>query len=94
MAAGRLRPCGWALAAPASAQVLPGAVQPGRDRVGPAVPTEPDFDFSIVAPHRSAVPRAVDEVHFKLADLKIVGSKTIPADYFRPLYADKIGLRT
>ncbi len=78
--------------APVTAQVaLPGAVQPGRDRTGPATPTQPDFDFSIVTPHRSAVPRAVDEVHFKLTDVKIAGAKTITAESFRPLYADLIG---
>lgn len=75
----------------AGAQVLPGAVQPGRDRTGPVAPPEPDFDFSIVAPHRSAVPRAVDEVHFKLADIKITGATTIPASTFRPYYQDLIG---
>ncbi|HEY0107323.1 MAG TPA: ShlB/FhaC/HecB family hemolysin secretion/activation protein [Rhizomicrobium sp.] len=79
------------IAMPAAAQVLPGAVQPGRDRPGPATPSQPDFDFSIVTPHRSAVPRAVDEVHFKLSDVKIVGAKTIAAAYFRPLYAGLIG---
>ncbi|HEV2652582.1 MAG TPA: ShlB/FhaC/HecB family hemolysin secretion/activation protein [Rhizomicrobium sp.] len=78
-------------AIPAQSQVLPGAVQPGRDRVGPALPAQPDFDFSIVAPHRSAVPRAVDEVHFKLAGLKITGATTIPADFFHPFYESKIG---
>ncbi len=76
---------------PANAQVLPGAVQPGRDRPGPALPSQPDFDFSIVAPHRSPVPRAVDEVHFKLTDIKIAGTKTIAAAYFRPLYENLIG---
>ena len=78
-------------ASPALAQVLPGAVQPGRDRQGPAAPSQPDFDFSIVTPHRSAVPRAVDEVHFKLSDVKIVGSVKIPAEQFRALYAGLIG---
>jgi len=78
--------------ASATAQVtLPGAVQPGRDREPPATPATPDFDFSIVTPHRSAVPRAVDEVHFKLADIKITGTKTIPAESFRPLYAGMVG---
>ena len=80
-----------ALATPAGAQVLPGAVQPGRDRSGPALPTQPDFDFSIEAPHRSAVPRAVDEVHFKLSDIKISGATTITAPTFRPLYQGLIG---
>jgi hemolysin activation/secretion protein len=75
----------------ASAQALPGAVEPGRDRPGPAAPTNPDFDFNIVTPHRSAVPRAVDEVHFKLTDIKITGATTIPADRFRDLYAGLIG---
>ena len=74
------------------AQVLPGAVTPGRDRPGPPVPTQtPDFDFSIVAPHRSPVPRAVDEVHFKLTGIMITGATTIPPNDFRPLWADKIG---
>jgi hemolysin activation/secretion protein len=79
------------LAMPAQAQVLPGAVQPGRDRQGPTAPAQPDFDFSIVTPHRSAVPRAVDEVHFKLSAIKIVGAVTIPASEFRPFYAGLIG---
>jgi hemolysin activation/secretion protein len=79
------------ISVPAHAQALPGAVQPGRDRPGPPVPPPPDFDFSIVTPHRSAVPRAVDEVHFKLVDIKIDGATTIPASTFRPLYDGLIG---
>ena len=71
--------------------MLPGAVTPGRDRPGPAVPGQPDFDFSIIAPHRSPVPKAVDEVHFQLSDIKIVGAVTIPASHFRPLYENLIG---
>jgi hemolysin activation/secretion protein len=77
------------------AQQLPAAVpnsdtaKPGR--TGPEIPTTPDFDFSIVAPHRSAVPRAVDEVHFKLVDIQIAGATTIPAAAFRPLYDGMIG---
>jgi len=74
-----------------AAQVLPGAVQPGRDRPGPAVPGQPEFDFSIIAPHRSPVPKAVDEVHFNLTDIKIVGAVTIPAEEFRPLYVGLLG---
>jgi hemolysin activation/secretion protein len=37
------------------------------------------------------VPRAVDEIHFKLNDINIVGAITISADRFRPLYQDLIG---
>ena len=75
----------------ADAQVLPGAVQPGRDRAGPATPSQPEFDFSIVAPHRSPIPKAVDEVHFQLRDVRIIGAVTMPAARFRPLYAGLLG---
>ncbi len=55
------------------------------------MPTQSDFDFSIVAPHRSPVPRAVDEVHFQLSDIKISGAVSIPAAQFRPLFQSLIG---
>jgi hemolysin activation/secretion protein len=51
----------------------------------------PNFDFSVEAPHRSPVPRAVDEIKFKLVDIRIDGTKTLPASQFRPLYQDMIG---
>ncbi len=71
---------------------LPGAVQPGHDRPLPQPQTlPPNFDFSVEAPHRSAVPRAVDEIKFKLVDIHIEGTKTLPASQFRPLYQDLIG---
>lgn len=71
---------------------LPGAVQPGHDRPLPQPQSQPpNFDFSVEAPHRSAVPRAVDEIKFKLVDIRIDGTKTLPASQFRPLYQDMIG---
>jgi hemolysin activation/secretion protein len=70
---------------------LPGAVQPGHDRPLPQPEATPDFDFSVEAPQRSAVPRAVDEIKFKLTDIRIDGAKTIPVSDFRPLYANLIG---
>ena len=72
---------------------LPGAVQPGHDRPlpQPETPPSPAFDFSVEAPHRSPVPRAVDEIKFKLADIRIDGAITIPAAHFRPLYQNLIG---
>ena len=80
-----------AMAQPA-ASALPGAVQPGRgDRPLPTVPSQPDFDFSIDAPSRSAVNRAVDTVTFTLKDITITGVKTLSAESFRPLYAKLIG---
>jgi hemolysin activation/secretion protein len=79
-------------AAPPSTQSLPGAVQPGRDRPVPPPPApSSDYDFSIQAPHRSAVPRAADEIHFKLTDIRIVGAVTLSANSFRPLYQDLLG---
>jgi hemolysin activation/secretion protein len=80
-----------AMAQPTAA-TLPGAVQPGRnDRPAPAPLTQPDFDFSIEAPSRSPVGRAVDQVTFVLKDLKITGAKTLPVESFRPLYAKLLG---
>ena len=66
-------------------------MQPGHDRPLPQPQATPDFDFSVEAPQRSAVPRAVDEIKFMLADIRIDGAKTIPASSFRPLYQNLIG---
>jgi hemolysin activation/secretion protein len=78
-----------ALAAPVE---LPGAVQPGRDRPTPQIPALPgEYDFSIEAPHRSPVPRSVDEIHFKLNDIHIVGVVTFPPEHFRLLYENLLG---
>jgi hemolysin activation/secretion protein len=71
---------------------LPGAVQPGRgDRPVPIPPSQPDFDFRIDAPSRSAGGRDLDTVIFTLKDLHITGAKMLPAETFRPLYAKLIG---
>ena len=75
----------------AAAQTLPGSVQPGRDRPAPEVPTQPDFDFRIEAPHRSPVPRAVDQVDFQLQDIRIEGGTRFPAAVFHALYQDLLG---
>lgn len=71
---------------------LPGAVQPGRgDRPVPIPPSQPDFDFRIDAPSRSAGGRDLDTVIFTLKDLHITGAKMLPEETFRPLYAKLIG---
>jgi hemolysin activation/secretion protein len=80
--------CPGAIAAAVS---LPGAVEPGHDRPLPQPEATPNFDFSVEAPRRSPVPRAVDEIHFKLADIQISGATVLHADSFRPLYAPLIG---
>ena len=78
-----------AIAAPVN---LPGAVQPGHDRPLPQPePLPQKFDFSVEAPHRSPVPRAVDEIKFQLVDIHIVGTKIFSAAQFRPLYENLIG---
>jgi hemolysin activation/secretion protein len=83
--------CALALPATAAPLTLPGAVQPGHDRPLPQPEATPDFDFSVEAPQRSPVPRAVDEIKFKLTDIRIDGAKTIPASAFHALYANLIG---
>lgn len=52
---------------------------------------QPDVDFSIESPHRSPVPRAVDEIHFQLKDIHIVGATTLPSAGFRSLYEKLLG---
>lgn len=37
------------------------------------------------------MPKAVDEVHFQLSDIRIVGAVTLPASHFRPLYEGLLG---
>ena len=70
---------------------LPGAVLQGRDRPALMAPAQPNFDFTIEAPRRSPVPRAVDEIHFHLTDIQITGATTLSPDRFRPLYQQLIG---
>jgi hemolysin activation/secretion protein len=78
-------------AAPAPHGELPGAVEPGRDRPQPETPAQPSFDFTIEAPTRSQIPRAVEELRFTLTDIHIEGAKTLPPENFRPLYQKLIG---
>ena len=81
----------FAQTAPVPGNVLPGAVQPGRDRPEIAPPTQPDFDFSIEAPRRSAVGRSADQLKFTLTDLHVTGATAIPADTLRLTYAGLLG---
>lgn len=70
---------------------LPSSVLPGRDRPTPTPPAEPKFDFRIETPGRSSVPRAVDEIRFRLNGVEIKGAVTLPAERFRDLYQPLIG---
>jgi hemolysin activation/secretion protein len=85
-----------ALALPALAQAptptpFPGQPLPGRNVPPPSPPPAPQFEFSIPAPQRGPVPRAVDEIQFDVSDIKIVGAKVFTADDFKPLIAPLIG---
>ena len=84
-------PCRPWRSRPPPCRTLPGAVQPGRDRPQPQAPSQPDFDFSIEAPQRSPIGRAVDQVHFTLKDIHITGAHTLPEASFRPLFEKLIG---
>jgi hemolysin activation/secretion protein len=88
----------WPALAPVSqvmAQVaprtLPGAVEPGRDRPVPQAPAQPQYDFTIETPSRSNVPRAVNELHFLVKEIRIEGAETLPAASFAPLYQSLLG---
>ncbi|HSS14160.1 MAG TPA: ShlB/FhaC/HecB family hemolysin secretion/activation protein [Rhizomicrobium sp.] len=70
---------------------LPGTVEPGRDRPSPAIPAEPKFEFRIETPSRSSVPRAVDEIRFRLSGIRVNGAVTLPANSFADLYQKLIG---
>jgi hemolysin activation/secretion protein len=61
-------------------------LQPGQGRPQPEVPPTPNFDFSIEAPRRSPVPRAVEELTFEVKDIKIVGATVYGPDQLRPLF--------
>lgn len=72
--------------------VLPGAVEPGHDRPLPQpAPPPAGVDFSVEAPHRSSVPRAVDEIKFKLVDIKVEGAVTLGNEHFHSLFQNLIG---
>lgn len=57
----------------------------------PEIPAQPSFDFTIEAPQRSQIPRAVEELRFVLTDIDIEGAQKIPAASFQPLYQKLIG---
>lgn len=84
------------LASTAGAQTVPRQnlgplLQPGQGRPIPEVPATPNFDFSIEAPRRSPVPRAVEELSFEIKDIRIVGSTVYTPDQLRPTYAALLG---
>lgn len=77
--------------------VLPPQSDISRQRVEP-LPLPPNaYDFRIQSPEKSAVPRAIDEVEFSVASIKVTGATYFPADevdaIFTPLEGRKIVLQ-
>ncbi|HUK61553.1 MAG TPA: POTRA domain-containing protein [Stellaceae bacterium] len=85
----------WAGDAPAqvSPTPFPGQPEPGRNVPPPSPAPRQQFEFSIPAPQRGPVPRAVDEIEFDVSDIKVEGAKMFPPEAFRPLYQPLIGTK-
>ena len=85
----------WAGAAPAqvSPTPFPGQAEPGRNIPPPSPGPTPQFQFSIPAPQRGPVPRAVDEIEFNVTGIDIKGATKFKPDDFKPLYASLIGTK-
>jgi hemolysin activation/secretion protein len=75
--------------AAASAQQT--APQPGQDRPLPEAGPPPDLDFTIQAPRRSPVPRAVEELTFDVKDVRVTGATRYGNDVLRPMVQPVIG---
>lgn len=69
----------------------PTTPQPGRDRPLPEAAPLPDLDFTIQAPRRSPVPRAVEELTFDVKDVRFVGGTHYGEDVLRALAQPVIG---
>jgi hemolysin activation/secretion protein len=75
----------------ADASAQQAAPQPGQDRPLPEAAPQPDLDFTIQEPRRSAVPRAVEELTFDVKDVRIVGATHYGQDALHPLVQSVIG---
>ena len=75
----------------ASAQNPLSQPSPGRDRPLPEATPAPELDFTIQAPRRSAVPRAVEELTFDVKDVKINGATRYGNDVLKPFVQPVIG---
>ncbi|HLN23227.1 MAG TPA: ShlB/FhaC/HecB family hemolysin secretion/activation protein [Patescibacteria group bacterium] len=65
--------------------------QPGRDRPGPGLLPPPSLDFTIPAPRRSPVPRAVEELVFDVKDVDLTGATVYSPEQLRALVLPVIG---
>lgn len=78
--------------AAASAQQTPQSTpQPGGDRPLPVAPPAPNLDFTIQAPRRSPVPRAVEELTFDVKEVHFAGATRYSQADLRALAQPVIG---
>ena len=56
-----------------------------------SAPSAPDFQLSIEAMRRQALPDAADQIKFTLKGIKLTGVTAFPAEHFAPLYSASIG---
>jgi len=69
----------------------PSSLMPGQDRPIPEASPPANLDFTIQAPRRSPVPRAVEELMFEVKDIKITGVTAYSAEQFKELTAPMAG---
>ncbi|HEX4113138.1 MAG TPA: POTRA domain-containing protein [Stellaceae bacterium] len=80
----------FSLAASAQTITPSGEIQPGQIRPLPEAPL-PNFDFRIESPRPSPVPRAVEELSFRIKDIEVTGATVYPPSAFQPLTRPLIG---
>ena len=69
----------------------PSALMPGQDRPIPEAAPPANLDFTIQAPRRSPVPRAVEELVFDVKDVRINGVTAYPKEVFAEMTAPLAG---
>ena len=75
----------------AAASAQQATPQPGRDRPLPEAAPTPDLDFTIQAPRRSPVPRAVEELTFDVKDVHFTGATRYGQDVLHPMVEPVLG---
>jgi len=77
--------------------MLPPQGDISRQRVAPLPLPSPNYDFRIQNPEKAAVPRAVDEIEFSIASVRVIGVTYFPQSevdaLFAPLLVQKIFLQ-
>lgn len=77
----------------AQAVVLPPQADISRQRVAPLPLPQSEFDLRIQNPEKAPTPRAVDEIEFSVAHIRLVGADHLPQDEARQFFAGLEGRR-